>query len=136
MFRVGEVYNRIDLHHQYGGQPRSRISTPADHPFIFLFADEPIGERQYLSGWTNYGIFRFVGEGRYGHMAFTRGNRALRHHLRENKRVHLFLRVTPHDYTRVRYEGEVQYSAHFYKEGQDLHNEARRMIVFLLKPLG
>lgn len=133
MFTVGEVYSRAGLHRQYGGQLYTRISTPANHDLIFLFADDPVGETHYLSGWTNYGLFRFVGEGRYGHMSFTRGNRAVRHHQQRGKSIHLFLRVTADDKDHVRYEGHMIYRAHFYKEGADLRQTPRRMIVFLLK---
>jgi 5-methylcytosine-specific restriction protein A len=134
-FRTGEIYSRAELHAAFGGQPRTRISTPANQRIIFLFADEPVGEVNYVSGWTSYGIFRFVGEGRYGHMKFIRGNRALRHHNQRDKSVHLFLRVRRNDPDTVRYAGEMRYIAHFYKEGVDLRSEPRRMIVFLLKPV-
>jgi 5-methylcytosine-specific restriction enzyme A len=133
VFTVGAVYSRQSLHKQYGGQLYRRISTPAHHPVIFLFADDPVGEAHYLSGWTSYGVFRFIGEGRYGHMTFTRGNRALRYHQTNGKGLHLFLRQTPTDPDTVCYQGQMRYSAHFYKEGNDLNHHSRRMIVFLLK---
>lgn len=138
MFTVGEVYSRAALHEQYGGQPHNRISTPADAEMILLFANHQFsrnGNGAYTSGWTRYGVFRFVGEGRYGHMSFTRGNRALRDHSRTGKQVHLFVRVDAQTPDRVRYEGEFVYRGHFYKEAHDQQNNLRRVIVFVLKPL-
>lgn len=137
MFKVGEVYSRAALHNQYGGQPHTRISTPAHTDMILLFANHTFsrnGNGPYTSGWTRYGVFRFVGEGRFGHMAFTRGNRALRDHVDAGKSVHLFVRVDAKTPDRVRYEGEFVYRGHFYKEGEDQRNNLRRMIVFVLKP--
>lgn len=133
MFTVGEGYRRKELHREFGGQQVGRISTPANDNLIFLFAGDPVGKPDYLSGWTSYGVFRFVGEGRYGHMTFTRGNRALRQHTAEGKHVHLFTRPDAATADHVRYEGEMIYRAHFYKEGADLRQNPRRMIVFLLK---
>lgn len=137
MFIVGEVYSRSHLHSRFGGQLRNRISTPAGQNIILLFANHRYtrdGHNGYTSGWTRYGVFRFLGEGRYGHMAFTRGNRALRDHLRTGKRVHLFVRSADGDHDLVHYEGEFVYRGHFYKEGQDQRSDTRRMIVFALKP--
>ncbi len=139
MFNVGEVYSRVKLHATYGGQPHTRISTPAEHDLILLFASHsvlhnPNSNGYYTSGWTQYGIFRFVGEGRYGHMSFTRGNRALRDHLNSGKQIHLFTRSDSQPSDRVQYEGEFVYRGHFYKEGLDQRRDLRRMIVFVLKP--
>lgn len=137
VFKPGEIYSRRTLHQQYGGQPHNRICTPAEQDMILLFAnhhDSQNGNGPYTSGWTKFGVFRFIGEGRYGHMAFTRGNRALRDHLTYNKRLHVFVRTGRETPDRVRYEGEFVYRGHFYKEGHDVRNNMRRMIVFVLKP--
>lgn len=137
VLKIGEVYSRNELHLWFGGQSRSRISTPANHDIIMLFTANGSARRNgdYPSGWTSYGVFRFVGEGRRGHMAFTRGNRALREHTQRGKQVHLFVRVYPDNGDAVRYEGEFTYRGHFYKEGKDQHGDTRRMIVFVLKPV-
>lgn len=136
VFTQGQVYRRAALHEQYGGQPHNRISTPAAHDMIFLFANDVMDRQDYFSGWTNYGVFRFIGEGRYGHMSFTRGNRALRYHQRQGKTIHVFSRLDAiHQRDKVRYEGEFFYRGHFYKEGYDLSDTIRRMIVFVLKPV-
>lgn len=136
VFTQGQVYRRPQLHELYGGQPHNRISTPAAHDLIFLFANDQVDRNDFFSGWTSYGIYRFIGEGRYGHMSFTRGNRALRYHERQGKALHIFTRLeADNGGSGVRYEGQFHYRGHFYKEGYDLNNEIRRMIVFVLKPL-
>lgn len=137
VLKIGEVYSRNDLHLWFGGQSRARISTPASQDMILLFTTNGSAHHQddFPSGWTSYGVFRFVGEGRKGHMAFTRGNRALREHAQRGKQVHLFVRVSADDADTVRYEGEVAYRGHFYKEGKDENGSTRRMIVFVLKPV-
>jgi len=43
---VGDIYSRADLHAVYGGQLYTRISTPAEHDLILLFADDPVGETE------------------------------------------------------------------------------------------
>ena len=40
MFVRGKEYKRTDLHDGYGGQRQSGISTPAAHPFIFVFTGD------------------------------------------------------------------------------------------------
>jgi hypothetical protein len=35
-FVPGKGYRRRELHEQYGGQRQGGISTPSDHPIIFL----------------------------------------------------------------------------------------------------
>lgn len=137
MFEQGKIYERAQLHSEYGGQPHARISTPAEHDVILLFANRRQavqGESLYRSGWTPYGVFRFVGEGQRGHMQFLRGNLALRDHRHNGKRIHLFVRVHPDEAQQVRYEGEFIYGGHFYKERHDLEQQSRRIIVFALKP--
>ncbi|MFZ4816169.1 MAG: hypothetical protein ACOYL5_16670 [Phototrophicaceae bacterium] len=135
MFEVGQLYNRTELHQYHGGQRHSRISTPAKQAAIFAFATPDDPNSEYRCGWTSYGVFRFIGEGRVGHMSFARGNLALRQHTQAGKVIHLFTRPNHATPDWVRYEGRFAYSSHFYKEGGDIHNNMRRMIVFLLKPL-
>ena len=134
MFEPGEIYDKAAFYTQFGVKPHHRISISADHDMILLFADDLSQQYPYMSGWTCYGIFRFIGEGHSGHMAFTHGNQALRNHRKSGKAVHLFVRADANHPNKIRYEGEVMYRGHFYKEGYDHRNHVRRMIVFVLKP--
>ena len=81
MFTIGKSYNRKrELHDVYGGQRQGGISTPADHPLIFLFTGESGEEHGYADGWNNDGVFTYSGEGQRGDMEFLRGNLAVRDH--------------------------------------------------------
>lgn len=134
LFERDQILHRSEIHRHYGGQSRGRISTPADHDIILLFGVDGEEIHGFMNGWTPFGIFRFTGEGRYGHMEFTRGNFALRNHALDGKSLHLFVRENAAGQAGlVRYVGEMMYQGHFYKEGPDSRNVNRRMIIFILK---
>lgn len=41
MFDIGKEYKRKeDIHNLYGGQSQGGISTPKNHPFIFIFTSD------------------------------------------------------------------------------------------------
>ena len=106
-FEVGEVYNRRRaVHGRYGGQPQGGMSTPKDHPVIFLFTGEGGAEHGYRDEFKPDGTYHYTGEGQRGDMSFVRSNRALRDHQADGKRVHLFEAIGGGD---VRYVGEVTY---------------------------
>ena len=48
---------------------------------------EKHGDKDY---WDNNNVFSYTGEGQYGDMQFTKGKKALRDHLINEKRVFLF----------------------------------------------
>jgi hypothetical protein len=115
-----------------GGQGQGGISTPTKVPLILLFTGE-VGEQYgYADGWTNDGLFLYVGEGQQGDMQFVRGNAAIRDHNVDGKDLHLF------SYVRkgfVRYVGQMVCIGSYYQEGLDAKGNKRRMIVFELAPL-
>ena len=52
MFEVGQLYNRrLDIHERFRGQRQGGISTPSEHPFIFLFTGESGAAYGYNDGW-------------------------------------------------------------------------------------
>lgn len=129
-FEVGEVYNRRDdLHARYGGQQQGGISTPADHPLIFLFTSETGSTYGYRDDFRPDGIFWYTGEGQKGDMKMTRGNRAIRDHQSNGKELHLFAAIGGGD---VRYRGQATYLSHHWEERPDVTGEMRRAIVFEL----
>jgi 5-methylcytosine-specific restriction endonuclease McrA len=132
MFVQGHEYRRIDLHKQFGGQGQGGISTPTKYPLILLFTGE-VGEQYgYADGWTNEGLFLYVGEGQQGDMQFIRGNAAIRDHNVDGKDLHLF------SYVRkgfVRYAGQMVCIGSHYQNGPDAKGNIRRMIIFELAPL-
>jgi hypothetical protein len=84
MFEVGNIYDRrSEIHGLYRGQQYGGISTPADHPFVFLFTGEAGEQYGYRDGWDDNGVFLYTGEGQEGNMEFVRGNRAIRDHALE-----------------------------------------------------
>ena len=91
MYKVGKEYSRRnDIHAVYGGQWQGGISTPSDHPYIFIFAGQSGEEFGYEDGWQSDKIYIYTGEGQIGDMSFTKGNAAIRDHSRHQKQIYLF----------------------------------------------
>jgi hypothetical protein len=52
MFKLGQIYQRRELHQRYGGQQQGGISTPRGCSYVFLFTGS--GNAQgYHDGWTD-----------------------------------------------------------------------------------
>jgi 5-methylcytosine-specific restriction enzyme A len=134
MFEVGNIYDRrSEIHGLYRGQQYGGISTPADHPFVFLFTGEAGEQYGYRDGWDDNGVFLYTGEGQEGNMEFVRGNRAIRDHALEGKDIHLFQALGKGK--GYRYLGRFACSTWEFRRGTDVNGEARWVIVFhLLQP--
>jgi beta-glucosidase len=132
MFEVGNEYRRRDLHEQYGGQPRRRISTPADRDIIMLFVSGRDEHPGRANGWTEDGVYLFTGEGRKGDQKFVRGNRAIRDHVAAGKALYLF-EATRQGY--VEYVGQFVYAGHHHRQAPDSQGARRSVIVFELEPV-
>ena len=130
MFARGTIYRRRELHQKYGGQQQGGISTPAEHNLIFLFTSVRGEEHGYTDRWTGQRRFMYTGEGQYGDMTFTRGNRAIRDHIEDGKELHLFAQVSK---GYVEYVGEMVYRGHHIEEGPDTLGHIRKIIVFDLE---
>lgn len=130
-FEVGHIYNRRrELHDRYGGQRQGGMSTPSDHPVIFLFTGEGGAEHGYRDEFKPDGTYHYTGEGQRGDMSFVRANRALRDHQADGKRVHLFEALGDGN---VRYVGEATYLGHHREERPDTDGHPRQAIVFELE---
>ena len=132
MFVKGKSYFRRDLHARYGGQEQTGISTPSDYPLIFLFTSKKGEKYGYHDGWTKEGVFLFFGEGQSGNMSFTRGNKALRDHIKDGKDVCLFAYI---DRGVVRFVDQMLYVGYELRAAQDINNNLRTVIVFELVSL-
>ena len=132
MFEKGETYIRRDIHEQFGGQEQYGISTPANHPIILLFTGEQGEEYGYKDGWTDDNIFLYTGEGQKGDMAFVRGNRAIRDHIKNGKELHLFKNVGRGT---VKYISQMILDDYKYRDAPDITGNMRRAIVFHLSPI-
>jgi hypothetical protein len=130
-FGQGKKYLRKDIIDTYGGQSRSGITTPSNHPIIFLFTSK-VGEQfGYDDGWTDDGTFEICGEGQVGDMEFVRGNKAVLEHLENGKELHLFEAVGG---GYVRYISEMFYKSHREDIGPDKNGADRKRILFELTP--
>lgn len=62
-------------------------------------------------------------------MTFTIGNRAIRDHISEGKKLHLFKKNKSNRYV---YLGEFKYVSYQFVDGQDLNARPRKILVFTL----
>ncbi|MDQ3048135.1 MAG: HNH endonuclease [Bacteroidota bacterium] len=89
-FIPDQIIKRRDIHAQYGGNWQSGICPSSTFPYIFIFSGAQGKAHGYLDGWDNPNVFSYTGEGQLGDMRFTKGNLALRDHIKNGKRVFLF----------------------------------------------
>jgi hypothetical protein len=134
-YQVGALYHRKrDIHGQLGGQTQGGISTPANSPFVILFTGEAGKQHGYHDFWDDSGILHYYGEGQTGDMQDKAGNRAIREHLQNAKRLLLFQmmgRAQPY-----RFLGEFRYRHSYIKQGiPDTRGDLRSAIVFELEPV-
>ena len=134
-YQVGALYHRKrDIHGQLGGQTQGGISTPANSPFVILFTGEAGRQHGYHDFWDDAGILHYYGEGQTGDMQDKAGNRAIREHLHNGKRLLLFQmmgRAQPY-----RFLGEFRFRRSYSKHGiPDTHGDLRAAIVFELEPI-
>lgn len=134
-FEIGALYNRRqEIHDPFGGQRQGGISTPASSPYVFLFTGEAGEQHGYHDFWDDENNLHYYGEGQSGHMQDRAGNRAIREHLKSNKRLLLFQmmgRGRPY-----RFLGEFQFRRAYEEAGvSDTHGNPRTAIVFILEPV-
>lgn len=128
-----QVYYRRDIHSEYGGSYQSGISPSAQFPYIFIFSGHSGKQYGYEDRWENPDVFSYSGEGKIGDMKFTKGNKALRDHLINGKRVFLF------EYVRkgfVKFHSEVEVFDSDYFMGFDEEQHERIAIRFFMKEVG
>ena len=130
MFEIGKTYHRrSDIHRVYKGQQYGGISTPAAHPYVFIFTGDAGGEYGYIDGFDANGIFRYTGEGQEGHMKMTKGNLAIRDRQNNKKQISLFESVSS---GHVRFVGFCNYISDHIEERPDKNGKIRDAIVFHL----
>lgn len=130
MFEIGKEYKRKeDIHGLYGGQAQGGISTPKNHPFVFLFTSDAGEQHGYKDEYRDDGIFWYTGEGQIGDMRMASGNKAILEHAHNRKSVHVF------EYTRkayVRYIGLAECLGYHEEIRPDSEGNYRTAIVFHL----
>lgn len=137
-FEVGALYNRREeIHGRYRGQIQGGISTPANSPFVILFTGEAGSQHGYWDHWEDEdgeNIFHYYGEGQQGDMQDTRGNRAIRQHLENSKRLLIFQSMGKS--RPYRFLGEFRFIHAYEQSGiKDTKGNFRKAIVFKLKPI-
>lgn len=133
-FVPGRLYNRKnDIHDVFGGNRQGGIATTTTSSFIFLFTSSIGDSYGYRDGWTEDGIFLFTGEGQRGDQTFTRGNKAIRDHVRESKTLELFESLGKGK--SYRFVGSFMCDSWEIQSGPDLDGSVRDIIVFHLVPL-
>jgi 5-methylcytosine-specific restriction protein A len=136
MFSVSEKYNRAnDIHDKYGGGRQSGISASASHPFIFLFTGDSGKSYGYEDGWQpEEGVFLYTGQGQAGDMEFSRGNKAIRDHVKDGKQLLLFKALGKG--RPVEFMGEFECASIGSGKATDVNGDMRDTIRFNLTPLG
>ena len=129
MFEVGKEYKRsTEIHGVYSGQSQGGVSTPAKHPFVFIFTSDAGEKHGYKDEFVN-GLFHYTGEGQVGDMTMTKGNKAILEHRKNAKQIHVF------EYTRkahVRYMGSAECLGYQNQIRPDNHGNPRKAFVFQL----
>ena len=133
-FIPDRIYNRrLDIHARYGGNWQSGICPSANFPYIYIFSGESGNQHGYKDGWDNPNVFSYTGEGQEGDMKFTKGNLALKDHLKNGKRVFLFESESKGF---VRFVSELEFYDADYFETHDTKGNHRIGIKFFFKRTG
>jgi len=132
-FIPNQEYQRRAIHAQYGGNWQGGITPSGTHPFIFIFTGKSGDLHGYKDAWENENVFSYTGEGQSGDMAFTRGNLALRDHLKNGKSVFLF-EQSRRGY--VRFVSELTFFDCDYYPTHDTSGKDRLGIKFFFKRTG
>jgi len=128
----GTEYKRKELHDYYGGQRQGGISTPIDHRIIFIFQNKRGEDYGYEDGWNEDNHFLYTGEGQIGDMEFKKGNKALRDHSFNEKKVFLFKETKK---TFVRFVAEISFIEYEFIQIPDINKNNRRAIQFIFKKI-
>lgn len=132
-FVPGQPMRRSEIHDRFGGNRQSGISPSSNFPYIFIFSGSQGQQHGYKDGWTSPSVFSYSGEGQSGDMKFTKGNLALRDHVRNGKRVFLFEYVQK---GLVKFNSELLLLDTGYFETFDSERKLRQGIKFFFHPVG
>jgi 5-methylcytosine-specific restriction enzyme A len=133
VFQAGHIYKRSLIHDEYGGNRQSGIAVSASFPFIFIFSGKSGHLHGYKDQWENPNVYSYTGEGQKGDMNFTRGNLAILDHLKNGKRIFLFIQEGK---AFVRFESELELQEVNYFESPDTTGKERIAIKFFFKKAG
>ncbi|TMP20422.1 HNH endonuclease [Pseudoalteromonas sp. S2721] len=130
MFEIGKEYKRKEeIHGVYGGQAQGGISTPKNHPVVFIFTSDSGEQHGYRDEYHEDGLFWYTGEGQIGDMKMVSGNKAIFEHTISGKAIHVF------EYIRkayVRYIGSAECLGYHEEDRPDRDGNNRTAFVFHL----
>jgi 5-methylcytosine-specific restriction protein A len=133
-FIPDQIYHRRqDIHALYGGNWQSGICPTSKYNYIFIFSGKSGQQHGYQDGWDNTNVFTYTGEGQSGDMQFTRGNLALKDHIKNGKRVFLF---ESESRGFVRFKSELEFYDVDYFETKDTTGTTRIGLKFFFKRKG
>lgn len=131
-FIPGQTYIRAALHDHYGGSRQSGISPCPQSNMIMIFSGSAGTQYGYHDTWSeDKSRFFYTGEGQIGDMTYSRGNKAIRDHLKNGMEIHLFKYV---DRGTVVYEDRMVCIGINERIGPDLEGNNRKVIIFELEP--
>ncbi|MDA9714229.1 HNH endonuclease [Prochlorococcus sp. AH-736-N10] len=129
----GKEYKRTELHNFYGGQDRGGISTPSKNDYIFIISYKSGEDYGYKDGWDERKEFYlYTGEGQIGDMEFKRGNKAIRDHQKNKKKLLLFKETKK---TFIELIGEMFFVDYDFIQTNDFDKNNRKAIQFKLQKL-
>ena len=124
----GNEYKRKELHDFFGGQRQGGISTPKNHPYIFIISSKRGKDHGYVDGWIDENkYFLYTGEGQIGDMEFKGGNMAIRDHYENEKRILLFQETKK---TFIEFKEELELIDYSFIQTLDSENKNRKAIQF------
>lgn len=129
---VGTEYKRAKIHDAFGGSRQSGISASRQTDNILVFTGDSGDLYGYSDRWEG-DHFHYTGEGQLGDMEFVRGNKAVRDHAEDKKRIRLF-EMTRKSF--VRYLGEMRCIDYYFFDTPDRNGDNRRAIRFVFEPVG
>ena len=124
----GKEYKRKELHDFFGGQRQGGIATPKEHPYIFIISSKRGKDHGYIDGWIDENkFFLYTGEGQNGDMDFKSGNKAIRDHCENRKKVLLFEETKK---TFIELKAELKLIDYSFIQTLDSGNKNRKAIQF------
>ena len=124
----GKEYKRKELHDFFGGQRQGGIATPKEHPYIFIISSKRGKDHGYIDGWIDENkFFLYTGEGQNGDMDFKSGNKAIRDHCTNGKKVLLFEETKK---TFIELKAELKLIDYSFIQTLDSGNKNRKAIQF------
>jgi len=132
--QIGSEYKRSELHKYFGGQSQGGISTPTKYKYVFIIAYKNSGKDfGYEDGWDeDRNFYLYTGEGQVGNMKFLRGNKAIRDHQQNDKKILLFQETKE---TYIKLDSELNFIDYEYIQTIDREGNNRSAIQFRLQSI-